>query len=198
MRDAPRIVRESLIFPYIGGLVFLQRVWSADRARPMPFGADLPESTEQVLHPERFLGDRDRPSDVTFMEDPPTPWRDIHSDGLGELETRIFLEEHLGDPDAAAMAAEGWDGDRYRLLRDGGREVLIWASVWDSERDAGEFEEAIKRAFEERYAGDAATRVVGVERGQAEGRPVVIVVDAPEGWDPSSLETALRFEVQGG
>jgi hypothetical protein len=132
------------------------------------------------------------------MEDPPASWREIHSDGLGELETRVFLEEHLGDPGRAATAAEGWDGDRYRLLRDGGREVLIWASVWDSERDAAEFEEEVGRAFEERYAGDADARVVGVERSQAEGRPVVIVVDAPEGFDPSSLETALRFEVQGG
>jgi hypothetical protein len=76
--------------------------------------------------------------------------------------------------------------------------VLIWASVWDSERDAAEFEEEVGRAFEARYAGDADARVVGVERSQAEGRPVVIVVDAPEGFDPSSLETALRFEVQGG
>ncbi len=198
MRDAPRIVRESLIFPYLGGLVFLQRVWSADQERPLPFGIDLPESTEQVLHPDRFLGDRDRPSDVVFREDPPASWREIHSDGLGELETRILLEEHLGDPDAAAAAAEGWDGDRYRLLRDGGREVLIWASVWDSERDAVEFEEAVRRAFEERYASDTDARVVGVERDQAEGRSVVIVVDAPEGLAPSTLETALRFEVQGG
>jgi len=198
MRDAPRIVRESLIFPYIGGLVFLQRVWSADPARPLPFGADLPESTEQVLHPDRFLGDRDHPSDIVFMEDPPASWREIHSDGLGELETRVLLEEHLGDPGRAATAAEGWDGDRYRLLRDGGREVLIWASVWDSERDAIEFEEEVRRAFEERYAGDADARLVAVERRQEEGRPVVIVVDAPEGLDPSSLEAAVRFEVQGG
>jgi hypothetical protein len=198
MRDAPRIVRESLIFPYIGGLVFLQRVWSADPTRPLPLGNDLPESTEQVLHPDRFLGERDHPSDVAFMEDPPTTWHEIQSDGLGELETRIFLEEHLGDPDTAASAAEGWDGDRYRLLRDEGREVLIWASVWDSERDAVEFEEAVGRAFDERYADDAGARVVGVERRQVEGRPVVLVVDAPEGLDPSSLETALRFEVRGG
>jgi hypothetical protein len=198
MRDAPRIVRESLIFPYIGGLVFLQRVWSASPARPLPFGADLPESTEQVLHPERFLGDRDHPTEVEFREDPPAPWREIHSDGLGELETRLFLEEHLGDPDAAATAAEGWDGDRYRLLRDSDREVLIWASVWDSEPDAAEFEAAVTRGFERRYADGAGARAVGVERREAEGRPVVIVVDAPAGLDLSSLATALAFEVEGG
>jgi hypothetical protein len=198
MRDAPRIVRESLIFPYIGGLVFLQRVWSADQARPLPFGTELPESTEQVLHPERFLGDRDHPSEVDFTADPPVSWREIHTDGLGELETRIFLEEHLGDPDEAAAAAEGWDGDRYRLLRDGGRDVLIWASVWDSERDAAEFEDAVTRAFAERYADIPDARAVRVERGQRQGRPVVIVVDAPEGFDPGSLDAARSLEVEGG
>lgn len=198
LQDAPRIIRESLIFPYIGGLVFLQRVWSADGARRLPFGDDLPESTEQVLHPDRYLGDRDRPSEVNFVEAPPAPWSEVHSDGLGELETRVFLEEHLGEPGRAATAAAGWDGDSYRLLRAGGREVLIWASVWDSERDAAEFEDAVREAFEARYASQARGRQVTLERTQVEGRPVVIVVDAPEGLDPGSLEPALRFEVSGG
>jgi hypothetical protein len=198
LRDAPRIIRESLIFPYIGGLAFLQRVWSADRARPLPFGTDLPESTEQVLHPDRFLGERDRPSQVAFMEDPPAPWSEIHSDGLGELEVRVFLEEHLADPEVAAAAGEGWDADRYRLLRNGAREVMLWSTVWDSERDAEEFEEAVRRAFERRYADAPGTRLVRVERSRAVGRPTVVILDAPQGVDPRSLESALRFEVRGG
>jgi hypothetical protein len=117
LRDAPRVIRESLIFPYIGGLVFLQRVWSLDDERPVPFGMSLPESSEQVIHPERFVA-RDRPSEVSFLNDPSEGWTEVHTDGLGELEMRIFLEEHLGESAEAASAAEGWDGDRYRLLRD--------------------------------------------------------------------------------
>lgn len=198
LRDAPRIIRESLIFPYMGGLAFLQRVWTAESDRPLPFGADMPESSEQVLHPDRFLGERDRPSRVVFTEDPPVPWSEIHSDGLGELEVRIFLEEHLADPEVAAVAGEGWDGDRYRLLRDGAREVLLWSTVWDSERDAEEFEEAVRRAFERRYADAPGARVVRVERSRAVGRPTVVILDAPRGVNPSSLEPALRFEVHGG
>lgn len=194
LRDAPAIIRESLVFPYVGGLVFLQRVWSEDPARPLPFGADLPESTEQVLHPERFLGDRDRPSEIVFPGDLRS-WREVHSDGLGELEVRVFLQEHLRDPQTAENAARGWDGDRYRLLRDGDGEALVWVTVWDSERDAAEFEEAARRAFENRYASEPAGRRVSVELDRTAGQPAVVVLDAPEDLDPASLGDAARFEI---
>ena len=197
LQDAPRIVRESLIFPYIGGLIFVQRVWSMDPNRPLPFGADLPESTEQILHPERFLEDRDHPTQLAFAEEPPDSWETVHADELGELEVRVLLEEHLDDREAAATAAEGWDGDRYRLLRDGTAEVLIWATIWDSERDAAEFEEAARRAFAARYAGETSGRRVTVESHLSGGRPLVTVVDAPEGLEAGSLEAASRVEVRG-
>jgi hypothetical protein len=57
---APAVIREGLIFPYVGGLVFLQRAWKERPSRPLPFGADRPLSTEQVLHVDRWLA-RDEP-----------------------------------------------------------------------------------------------------------------------------------------
>lgn len=217
LSDAPRVIRESLIFPYMGGLVFLQRFWAADPDRPLPFGDDLPASSEQVLHADRFLGERDEPSDVVFSEEAPPGWRDVHTDGLGELETRVFLEEHLGDRDAAVSAAQGWDGDRYRLLRGPPGEVLIWATVWDSGEEAAEFEDAVRRAFERRYgvdsqsgptadrkgggmagAGAAGVRAVTVERRLVDGRPAVLIVDVPVSLPAGSIAAALRFEVRGG
>jgi 2-amino-4-hydroxy-6-hydroxymethyldihydropteridine diphosphokinase len=211
LSDAPRVIRESLIFPYMGGLVFLQRFWAADPDRPLPFGDDLPASSEQVLHADRFLGERDEPSDVVFSEEAPPGWRDVHTDGLGELETRVFLEEHLGDRDAAVSAAQGWDGDQYRLLRGPPGEVFIWATVWDSEEEAAEFEDAVRRAFERRYAvdsqggptadrkgGAAGVRAVTVERRLVDGRPAVLIVDTPASLPADSIAAALRFEVRGG
>ena len=197
LSDAPRVIREALIFPYMGGLVFLQRVWAEDPERPLPFGEDLPVSSEQVLHADRFLGERDEPADVVFPEEAPPGWRDVHTDGLGELETRVFLEEHLGDRDAAVSAAQGWDGDRYRLLRGPPGEVLIWATVWDSGEEAAEFEDAVRRAFERRY-GVAGVRTVTVERRLVDGRPAVLIVDAPASLPAGSIAAPLRFEVRGG
>ncbi|UCG74740.1 MAG: hypothetical protein JSV95_08185 [Gemmatimonadota bacterium] len=208
LRDAPRVIRESLIFPYLGGLVFLQRIWSEDALRPLPFGGAMPRSTEQVLHPERFVPDPDEPVDVVFAAEPPAPWGQVHSDGLGELEIRVFLEEHLGDETVAGTAAEGWDGDRYRLLRDGDGEVLIWVTVWDTARDAAQFAAAARQAFEARYANGGGGRTVRVERGEVEGRQVVTVLDVPRGVELGSvkpgasggggLAEALRFEIRGG
>ena len=199
LRDAPRIIRESLVFPYMGGLVFLQRVWAEDPDRPLPFGDHLPESSEQVIHADRFVGERDEPAEVVFSEEVPPGWSDVHADALGELETRVFLEEHLGDRDAAWSAADGWDGDRYRLLRGPAGEVLIWATVWDSGEEAAEFEEAVRRAFERRYAaaGDGARRVQ-VDGRLVDGRPAVLIVDAPASLPADSIAAVLRFEVRGG
>jgi hypothetical protein len=209
LRDAPSVIRESLIFPYMSGLVFLQRFWAADPDRPLPFGDHLPESSEQVLHADRFL-QRDRPTEILFHEEPPAGWSEVHADGLGELETRVFLEEHLGDREAASSAALGWDGDRYRLVRGPSGEVLVWVTVWDSEEDAAEFEAAARRAFERRYETDSRSgegtggserresRSLRVEGRVVEGRPAVLVVDAPREMSADSIAAALRFQVRGG
>ena len=210
LRDAPPVIRESLIFPYMSGLVFLQRFWAADPDRPLPFGDHLPESSEQVLHVDRFLGQRDRPAEIIFQEEPPSGWSEVHADGLGELETRVFLEAHLGDDEAASSAARGWDGDRYRLVRGPPGEVLVWVTIWDSEEDAVEFEAAARRAFERRYETDSRGGGVGggserrksrslrVEGRVVEGRRAVLVVDAPGDMSADSIAAALRFQVRGG
>ncbi len=65
-RDAaPAVIRESMLFPYQEGLRFVRTLyqqggWAAvNRAY-----RDPPTSTEQLLHPERYLGDRDQPQTV--------------------------------------------------------------------------------------------------------------------------------------
>ena len=126
---APRIVQEALLFPYLEGAGFVQRVWREQGSRPAPLGAHLPLSTEQVLHPERLIRTRDDPREVA-IEVPGA--RVLHHDVLGQLETRLFIEELSGDrgaPDAAA----GWGGDRYALVETAAGEALVWVVVWDDE-----------------------------------------------------------------
>lgn len=173
---APRIVRESLVFPYLGGLSFLQAAWREEPGRNPPLGPRLPSSTEQVLHPERYRGtDRDSPVRLAFDAPPPDGWRELRTDDLGEFETRIFLETFLADDGRARAAAAGWDGDRYRLLHDrSGREVLVWVTVWDSEEEADEFARGAREAFAARYGlGSGSTGggpgTAGREGGEGAG-----------------------------
>jgi hypothetical protein len=183
-RSAPRIIRETMLFPYIGGAGFVQEMWRA-QARTAerfaaPLGARLPQSTEQVLHPRvKFTAGPDAPTEVRFAQQ--TPGQVVYENTLGELEIGILLQEHLGYKTAAA----GWDGDRYRLLEQDGRKILVWQSVWDDESAADRF----ARAYRE-IAAKRSGRAIRVERNVVGDMPGVWVVDAPAGTNLSSFAPA--------
>jgi hypothetical protein len=69
----------------------------------------MPISTEQILHPARYVAG-DRPDALAFES--PGRYTVRYEDGLGEFEIRLLLQQHLGDDSAAARFAAGWDGDR--------------------------------------------------------------------------------------
>lgn len=169
---APRIIQESLLFPYIGGASFVEALWKARPGRPAPFGEHLPLSTEHILHPESFMAEsRDMPTEVHLEAvDGVGP---IYTDALGELEVRILLETHLG---AASMdLSTGWDGDRYGLYEtpDGGRS-LVWVSVWDDAGSRDRFVAALRPALGGLPA-PATLRATDIE-----GRPgAVLEIGAP-------------------
>ncbi|MFQ5889993.1 MAG: hypothetical protein ACE5JR_08055 [Gemmatimonadota bacterium] len=199
LQQVPALIRESLLFPYVGGLGFLQGYWTAFPDRPIPLGAALPESTEQIIHPDRSAGPRrDAPVRVEFAEAPAAEWREVYADGLGELETRIFLAEHLREETRARQGAAGWDGDRYRLLDSPAGEVLVWATAWDDAVEASEFEAAVRRAYGTRYGGPSSERRVMVERKAIDGIPVVLVLDLPAALDAQAAAGAARFTIRGG
>ena len=186
-RDAPRIIRETMIFPYIDGAGYVQAVWAAHDGEGRPaFASILPASTEQVLHArERGTGaERDEPTRVALAA-PRGDWRVVHEEVLGELELGILLHQHLGSAGGDAQrAAAGWDGDVARLIESGlGERALVIGTVWDSAKDAEEFAEAYRRVLTERG------RHGRVDRSTLEGRELVVIVDAPRGVPASLLPT---------
>ena len=180
---APAIVREPMLFVYLGGARLVQRLWRTQQGRPLPFGEWLPESTEQLLHTERLLVRRDTPTSLQLAE-PPDGWRVEYADDLGQLEIQVYFREHLGSTTIADRAASGWDGDAYALLGRDGEQVLVWYTAWDSSLDADEFVDAYRTAFTARYGGEAAAaeltapqRRARVEQLTVSGIPVVRVVE---------------------
>jgi hypothetical protein len=101
-----------------------------------------PESTEQVLHPEKFAAhESPRP-----VEPPYKPSGRLVNDGvLGEVLTRTLLGE------GSDAAAAGWGGDRYQVWDVSGKTLLVWRSVWDSSADAREFQEAALASARAQY-----------------------------------------------
>ena len=172
LAGAPLVLQESLLFPYLGGASFVEALWKQESGRPPPFGERLPASTEQILHPERLLGDEpDFP--VTLEVIAPEGWTRLYDGDLGELETGILLETHMG----SRAPADGWDGDRYVLLENAeGVRALAWVSVWDSESQRDRFIEALRP-----HLGGFPTEAAVVRR-DVNGRPgaLLLLGDAPD------------------
>jgi hypothetical protein len=153
--QSPPFIQAQLLFPYLTGQTFVMR------ARTGPRGTESvndlltrwPESTEQILHPERLprAGGGDHPTPVTIEPAEwgvPAEWELRASNVWGELGVRQIFQGSL-TARRAAEVAEGWDGDRWGVWRDpeGGQSAYLWSTVWDSETDAEAFQAALSRLW---------------------------------------------------
>lgn len=170
----PRFLREGLTFPYGHGCDFVLAVkhagggWNAVSR----MYDDLPASTEQVLHPEKYWRHRDHPTSITIPQLRNAGER-IAYDVHGEFVIRILLMELGIDEQSALVAAEGWDGDRFAVFEKDGKVSSVWFTTWDSEEDAAEFAAAYEGALWFKYGGIDG-HSVKIER---RGRDVLILDD---------------------
>jgi hypothetical protein len=142
--DAPPVLRDQLILPYLTGRQFAHALWQKGGWTAVRAAWDRPPTTtEQVLHPEKFLaGEQGRAADLALSA--PRGGRALGDGILGEMLTRTLLGE------GSDAAAAGWGGDRFQAWDVGGRTLLGWRTVWDSEGDRAEFLQAATAAFRRR------------------------------------------------
>jgi hypothetical protein len=184
---APLVVREGLIFPYVGGAEFMH--WwetASGHGDTLPYGPRMPASTEQVLHRDRYArGD----APLTVVLD--SSGSVIHEDVLGELETRVLVTQLAGRQRPDEMPALGWGGDRYRVIGTPDGPALVWYIVFDDAAAAARFGRQVARlATTERPGYRAELTAVDVS-----GRPAMRYVLAPAGWSGwSSLPRAVVAE----
>jgi hypothetical protein len=149
-REAPDYLKETLLFPYGYGAAFLQKV----KAKGQPWSAvdkiysDLPESTEQIIHPEKYLVSRDNPK-IINSEQLVGPlgerWHEGYSSVLGEFSFFLLLKLYLPE-ERAKKASEGWGGDLVALVEEaqGQESFVLLDSIWDTDQDAEEFRQALE------------------------------------------------------
>ena len=202
LREAPPILSDSLIFPYFRGMVFCASLandggWaSVDAAYKSP-----PQSTEQIIHPEKYRGaEVDPPTSIDLGKlDPGAGWAEAGRNTLGEMQLGVLLRRHGGKPIAA-----GWDGDRYAVFEGPeGKLGLAWLTTWDTEDDARDFARQYARyqttlmgegiespaAFPDTLRRPHAGTVYAVER---RGTDVVVVQGFVSDVTENLVEAAFR------
>ena len=196
---APKVIQETLIFPYLSGAEFYRNY--KERKPGASIYSDMPVSTEQIVHPAAFFVNRDAPTKVNLGT--LSNATRVYENDLGEFETRLFLFQHLSDQNEAVRGATGWDGDRYAVVNTPQGQGIVWLTVWDSQVEAGEFFHLAGQAIEKRYSTKAAAgstdllkkyagggRALQLSTLEIEGRPVVIYTDVPAGANTDIVNPA--------
>lgn len=176
LAKAPRILVAMSLFPYEDGTRFVAAIGgfkAVDAAYARP-----PVSTEQILHPEKYLAGEGADPPFDEMPDPwlqalGPGWSVAQVDTLGEFLIRFWLGESGVATAEAVEAAAGWAGDRIVLL-DGpdGAVAVVISTAWDSAADAADFADAASLAVTQ---SDLEARVV---TGPGQRVDVTLVSDA--------------------
>jgi hypothetical protein len=166
----PAILKDALLFPYTSGLTMALGAFQQAGGYTGVDGlfANPPDTTEQVIHPEK-LAAREPAVSVTFPDDFPGSlgegWTLALQDTLGEFQLRTLLSDAAQSADANT-AATGWGGDRVAWVTGpDGANAAVLDTRWDTQADAAEFEAAL---------GDYVAKL------EAAGRTASILTPAPD------------------
>jgi hypothetical protein len=162
--SAPAFLREDFIFPYTFGQTFVEYLYSLGGWDAVNEAyLNVPVSTEQIIHPERYP--LDQPENIDIPDLSPLlgeGWREIDRGVMGEWYTYLILahglqpEARLPDIDAQA-ASDGWGGDVYVVYYNEQTDsvVLVMHTFWESVNDASQFYSAFNRHSTSRFGAPA-------------------------------------------
>lgn len=192
--SAPAYIRETLYFPYVQGVEFATQLYQLRGVDGQTAAlTDPPSSSEQILHPEKYLDERDEPLTVVIQDLEPIlgeGWSAARTDSIGEFDLRVLLREN-GAQDADGAAA-GWGGGQYSLYSGpAASDVLVAVTVeWDTDADAGEYVAALGQTF---GTDDPTGRVISDDQGRhsaviRSGASVTLIT----GTDADAVERARQ------
>jgi hypothetical protein len=163
--EAPMVLQENIMFPYMKGLIFVTFIYQKNGWKGLnDCYHRLPASTEEILHPSKYLLNNDKPVKIVW------PVLKMFKDGydlieenvLGEFNTGVLFKHFLGKY-YSARAWEGWGGDEYQVYenKNNGKLSLIWLTLWDTLPDADEFLKAYNRLIQVKFPDQRLFRQSG-------------------------------------
>jgi hypothetical protein len=138
-KDLPDYVLVQYAFPFGSGPRFADALMnSGGAARVNGAFQAPPRTTEQIIHPEKFLAGEG----PVALADPPADGAVVRSGSMGQLMLSLMLAQVL-DPGDAESAADGWGADRYVAWQNGAQTCVRLAITMDSPEKAAEMGTAL-------------------------------------------------------
>lgn len=200
LSDAPIYFQKMLLYPYAQGVGFVTSlVQQGGWSKVNEAYKSLPESTEEILHPEKYLRRDDPPAEVELSRWKKTGWTLLATNVLGEFQGKVLLEQFLPTEDLSRTMA-GWRGDRYLIYQKGKEMMILWYTEWDTPGDAREFYDGYGKVMGAKFSGwqeaqrgeslqwSSGRRVSSIEMN---GERVLILEGAPQESLPE-LQRILR------
>ena len=201
-RQAPRALRESLLFPYEEGSTWATQLYKRGGWEMVSQAfTKLPQSSEQILHADKYFA-YEAPQKLALPEFKallgPT-WKRIDYDVNGEWGCYLILDEFLKDQSESKQASAGWGGDRFALYETGKPNEFFIAQLtaWDTPADAREFFDAYAKRTSKRYTDVKEVKTSEermewqTEKGgvalELRGSRVAIVEGVPSSTDANTL-----------
>jgi len=155
--NAPLYLRRTLMFPYDDGERFQEAVFlKLGKPAFADVFRDPPSSTTQIIHPMRYF-------DRTALANPKLPSPAKHAKpfvagAMGELETRILLEQYVGAGVADALGPL-LKGSDYRLdrIKSENRLMLVYVSEWADADSANRYFEAYQKVLRGKWKNIAVS-----------------------------------------
>lgn len=156
--NSPLYLRKSLLFPYEEGFAFVQELASGGENAVDRALADPPLSSEQIIHPEKYIETRDNPRAVPVPDISASlgeGWKKINEDCMGEFDLNVWFEQYF--PTRGKLdVGEGWGGNTVQYYQGPGRKhVVINDFAWDTAGDADEFFTAYEGLIKARFKNKA-------------------------------------------
>ncbi len=184
--QAPRFLRESLLFPYLDGVSFTQRFLARNGWKTLDtVFKNPPASSQEIMHPEKYF-DGAAPETVTLPDVRrflPPGWKRLDENIAGEFTTAAILKQFLDEKAATDSArpdgigARAWSGDRYQVLENPapGRTMVVFRTRWATASAAREFFEDYTRLLAKKHP---RLRTTSRERNRFAARPEASAKDA--------------------
>jgi hypothetical protein len=156
LSKAPKVLEDELLFPYLAGTKFTQKVLQASNGWPdfHKVFERPPLSTQQIMHPDMYLQDVVPPK----IKLPDTAglisadWKKLDENVMGEFGLQEIFKQFLPKDRAIDLSAP-WSDDRYAIFQNekNKRTMLIFDVRLASEADAARFFGGYSEVLELKY-----------------------------------------------